>query len=88
MALLTPHDTGVIAELAHFPNMPDDKRDERLASLQEPDAREVAEVIVGLRDDSSVSPEVLATVERYRAWVDNNRRLSQKREARRSNSNY
>jgi hypothetical protein len=74
----------VIAALVQFPGS--ERTKERLASLEEEDARLVGEILVGIRDDSSVSPEVQATVDRYRDWVKNNRRLRLNREARQRSS--
>jgi len=86
MALLTPHDADVIAELVQFRGMPEEKKKELLAELEEDDAKLVGEVLLGFREYSAVSPEVQATVTRYRAWVENNRRLRLKREARQRSS--
>jgi hypothetical protein len=86
MTLLTPHDANVIAELVQFRGMPEDKKKELLAELQEEDARLVGQVLIGVREHSSVSPEVRATVDRYRAWVENNKRLRRQRDARRRSS--
>jgi hypothetical protein len=82
----TPHDANVIAALVQFTGMPDERKKERLASLEEEDARLVGEVLVGVRDYATVSPEVQASVDLYRAWVENNRRLRLKREARQRSS--
>jgi hypothetical protein len=82
MVLLTPNDGNVIAALVQFTGMPEERKKELLGKLEEDDARLVAEVLLGIREDSTVSPEVQATVDRYRAWVENNKRLRLKREAR------
>jgi hypothetical protein len=84
MLRLTPHDGNVIAALAQFTGIPEERKKEHLASLEEEDAR--GEVLVGVREYSSVSPEVQATVDRYRAWVENNKRLRRQREARQRSS--
>jgi hypothetical protein len=84
MLRLTHHDANVIAALVQFPVS--ERTKERLASLEEEDARLVGEILVGIRDYSSVSPEVQATVDRYRDWVKNNRRLRLNREARQRSS--
>jgi len=81
--VLTHHDANVIAALVQFPGSPEDRKKRRLDSLEREDARQVGEVLVGLREYSSAPPEVQATVDRYRAWVENNRRLRLNREARR-----
>jgi hypothetical protein len=86
MLRFTPHDANVIAALAQFTGIPEERKKERLASLEEEDARLVGEVLVGVRDYATVSPEVQASVDRYRAWVENNRRLRLKREARQRSS--
>ncbi len=86
MLRLTPHDGNVIAALAQFTGIPEERKKEHLASLEEEDARLVGEVLVGVREYSSVSPEVQATVDRYRAWVENNKRLRRQREARQRSS--
>ncbi len=82
MLRFKPHDANVIAALAQFPGSPDERKKERLASLEGEDARQVGEVLAGFRDYSSVSPEVQSAVDNYRAWVENNRRLRLNREAR------
>jgi hypothetical protein len=86
MIVLTHHDANVIAALVQFPGSPEDMKKKRLASLEEEDARLVGEVLVGIREYSTVSPEVQATVDRYRAWVENNRQLRVNREARQRSS--
>jgi|HubBroStandDraft_4_1064222.scaffolds.fasta_scaffold622766_1 hypothetical protein len=80
MVLLTPNDGNVMAAFVQFPNMPDDRKKKRLASLEENDARLVAEVFLGMREDSSVSPAVLATVNHYRKWRDNRAEGRRRRE--------
>ena len=86
MIRLTPHDGNVIAALVQYTGIPEERKKEHLASLEEDDARLVGEVLVGVREYSSVSPEVQATVDRYRAWVENNKRLRLNREARQRSS--
>lgn len=86
MLRFTPHDANVIAALAQFPGSPEDRKTERLASLEEEDARQVGEVLVGIREYSLVSPEVQNSVDLYRKWVENNRRLRLNREARQRSS--
>ncbi len=78
----TPHDANVIAALAMFPGSPDERKKERLASLQAEEARLVGEVLAGVREKASTPPEVQATVNLYLAWVENNKRLRLNREAR------
>jgi hypothetical protein len=82
MLRFTHHDANVIAALVQFPRSPEDIKKKRLASLEEDDARLVGEVLVGVRDYSSVSPEVQAAVDSYRDWMENNRQMRLKREAR------
>jgi hypothetical protein len=82
MTLLTPHDANVIAELVQFAGMPDGRQKELLAKLEEEEARMVGEAFLDPQKYSGASPEVQATVDRYRAWVENNKRLRLKREAR------
>jgi hypothetical protein len=84
MLRFTHNDANVIAALVQFPSSP--RNGERLASLEEEDARQVGEVLVGIREYSSAPPEVQATVDRYRAWVENNKRLRLNREARQRSS--
>jgi hypothetical protein len=86
MLRLTHHDANVIAALAQFTGIPEEQKKERLASLEEEDARQVGEVLAGFRNYSSVSPEVQATIDRYRSWAENNKRLRLNREARRRSS--
>jgi hypothetical protein len=86
MVLLTPNDGNVMAAFVQFPGMPEDRKKERLASLQKEDARLVAEVFLGLRDDSSVSPAVLATVNHYRKWRENSAQRRLQRDELRESS--
>jgi hypothetical protein len=86
MLRFTHHDANVIAALVQFPGSPEDIKKKRLDSLEEENARLVGEVLVGVREYSSVSPEVQAAVDSYRAWVENNRRLRLNREARQRSS--
>lgn len=86
MLRFTPHDANVIAALALFPGSPDERKKERLASLQAEEARLVGEVLAGVREYVSAPPEVQATVDRYRDWVENNKRLRLNREARQRSS--
>jgi len=86
MVLLTPHDGNVMAAFVQFPGMPEERKKERLSSLEEDDARLVAEVFLGLRDDSSVSPAVLATVNHYRKWRENSAQRRLRREDLRESS--
>jgi hypothetical protein len=60
-----------MAAFVQFPGMPEDRKKKRLDSLEREDARLVAEVFLGIRDDSSVPPAVLATVNHYRKWREN-----------------
>ena len=80
MVLLTPNDGNVMAAFVQFPGMPEDRKKKRLDSLEKDDARLVAEVFLGLRDDSSVSPAVLATVNHYRKWRENSAEWRLRRE--------
>ena len=86
MLRFTHHDANVIAALAQFPGSPEDRKQKRLTSLEGEDARLVGEVLVGVRDYATVSPEVQASVDLYRAWVENNRERRLKREARQRSS--
>jgi len=86
MVLLTPHDGNVMAAFAQFPGMPEERKKERLVSLEEDDARLVAEVFLGMRDYSSVSPAVQATVNHYRKWVENSEQRRRRREDLRQSS--
>jgi hypothetical protein len=86
MVLLTPHDGNVMAAFVQFPGMPEDRKKERLASLEREDARLVAEVLLGIRDDSTVSPAVMATVNHYRKWRDNGEQRRRRREDLRQSS--
>jgi hypothetical protein len=86
MVLLTPHDGNVMAAFVQFPGMPEDRKKERLDSLEREDARLVAEVFLGIRDDSSVSSAVLATVNHYRKWRENSAQRRLQREDLRASS--
>lgn len=88
MVLLTPHDGNVIAAFVQFPGMPEDRKKKRLDSLEEDDARLVAEVLLGIREDSTVSPAVLATVNHYRKWRENSEQRRLQREARQRSNRY
>jgi hypothetical protein len=82
MVLLTPNDGNVIAALVQFTGMPEERKKELLGKLEEDDARLVAEVLLGIREDSTVSPAVQATVDHYRRWMENSHQRRLKREAR------
>jgi len=82
MVLLTPHDGNVMAAFVQFPGMPEDRKKERLDSLERKDAREVAEVLLGIREYSSVPPAAQATVDHYRRWMENSGQRRLKRDAR------
>ena len=86
MVLLTPHDGNVMAAFVQFPGMSEERKKERLESLERDDARLVAEVFLGIRDDASVSPAVLATVNHYRKWRETSAQRHQQREDLRQSS--
>jgi hypothetical protein len=86
MVLLTPHDGNVMAAFVQFPGMPEDRKKKRLDSLEEDDARLVAEVLLGIREDSTVSPAVQATVNHYRKWMESSQERRRRREDLRQSS--
>jgi hypothetical protein len=88
MVLLTPNDGNVIAALVQFTGMPEERKKELLGKLEEDDARLVAEVLLGIRKDSTVSPAVQATVDHYRRWMENSRQRRLQREARQRSNRY
>jgi hypothetical protein len=53
-----------------------------LGSLEEEDARKVAEAFFDDQTYKQASDDVKATVDRFRAWLDANQRLGRSRAAR------
>ena len=84
MVLLTPHDSSVLTGLVQYTLLAGDEQRKLLDSLEKPEARMVADAF--LDPQKYASDDVRATVDRFRAWVENNRRLRLKREARQHSS--
>jgi hypothetical protein len=83
MVTLTVHDSGALSRLAGFSRLPPEKRQAILDEVQAEDARQVGEVLLHPEKYETASPEVKATVDRFNAWLEVNRRLSRQREIRR-----
>jgi hypothetical protein len=83
MVTLTVHDSGALSRLARFSRLPPETRQSILNEVQAPDARQVGEVLLHPEKYETASPEVKATVDRFNAWVEVNRRLLRQRAIRR-----
>jgi hypothetical protein len=83
MVLLTPNDSSVLTSLVQYTLLPGEGHRELLDSLEKPEARMVAEAFLDPQKYAEAPEDVRATVDRFRAWVENNRRLRRQREARR-----
>jgi small-conductance mechanosensitive channel len=86
MVLLTPHDSSVLTGLVQYTRLPGDEQRKLLDSLEKPEARMVADAFLDPQKYAQAPDDVRATVDRFRAWVENNRRLRLKREARQHSS--
>ncbi len=82
MVLLTPHDSSVLMSLVQYTRA-SEERQKVLDSLQKPDARMVAEAFFDSQKYAEAPEDVRATVDHFRAWVENNKRRRAQREARR-----
>jgi hypothetical protein len=82
MLLLTPHDSSVLTSLVQY-ERPSQKRSKLFGSLEEPSARIVAEAYFDTEKYAEAPDDVRATVDHFRAWVENNRRRRSERETRR-----
>jgi len=86
MVLLTPHDSSVLTGLVQYTRLPGDEQRKLLDSLEKPEARMVAEAFLDPQKYAGAPEDVRATVDRFRNWVENNKRLRRQRDARRRSS--
>ena len=82
MVRLTPHDSSVMTALVQYTRPSEESKKELLDELQSPDARLVGEAFLDLQKYAAAPDHIRATVDYLREWVENNRRLRLKREAR------
>jgi hypothetical protein len=85
MVMLTPQDASVLTSLAQY-TRPSERWEELLNSLEKPDARMVGEALLNPQKYAEAPDDVRATVDRFRAWVENNKRRRLQREARQRSS--
>lgn len=83
--MLTPHDASVLTSLAQYTRL-SERREELLNSLEKPDARMVGEALFDPQKYAEAPDDVRATVDRFRDWVENNKRRRLQREARQRSS--
>ena len=83
MVELTPHDSAALSRLIRFEGLPIEKRREIFGEIEAPDARKVGEVFLDPAKYDGATPAVQATVNRFREWMDANRRLARQRATRR-----
>ncbi len=82
MVRLTPHDSSVITALVQHTSHSDEGKKELLDELQSPEARLVGEAFLDSQKYAAAADHIRATVDYLQAWVENNKRLRVKREAR------
>jgi hypothetical protein len=82
MVELTPHDSAALSRLVRFERLPPKKRLEILEEIQADDARRVGEIVLDPQKLAEATPEVQATVARFRQWQEANRRLARDRAKR------
>jgi len=86
MVRLTPHDSSAMSALAQLARLSDEGKTELLNELQAPEARLVGEAFLDPQKYAESPDHIRATVDYFREWVENNKRLRREREARRSSS--
>lgn len=83
---LTPHDSAALSRLVQFDRLPAERRKEILAELESEEARMVGEVVLDPEKYSASTAPVRATVDRFREWLEANRRLGRQRALRRQSA--
>jgi hypothetical protein len=79
----TPHDSSMMSILAHSTGASEKRKQELLNELQSPEARQLGEAYLDQQKYAEASAPIQATVDYFRQWVEDNRRLRGEREARR-----
>jgi len=82
MVRLTPHDAAVLSRLVQFGGLPIEELSKILDQLS-PDAKPVGEAALDAEKYQQSSVDIQATVDRFREWLNNNRRLGRQRPASR-----
>lgn len=83
MVELTPHDSAALSRLVQFEGLPGERRKEILDGLESEEARMVGEAVLDPQKYSESTAPVRETVDRFRLWSENNRRLGRQRALRR-----
>jgi len=83
MVRLTPHDSSVMTELVQYAHPSDERKRKLLDELHSPEARQLGEAFHDPQKYAEAPDHIRATVDYFRAWVENNKRLRRQREARR-----
>ena len=82
MLRLTPHDSSVMTALIQYTH-PSDETRKLLDELQSLEARKLGEAFHDQQKYDDAPEHIRNTVDYFREWVENNRRLRRQREARR-----
>jgi len=80
MVRLTPHDSSVMTRLAQYAH-PSDESTKLLNKLQSPEARLLGEAFLDPQKYAESPDHIRATVDYFREWLENNKRLRRQREA-------
>jgi len=80
MVLLSPHDTSRLTRLVS--TLSTERQRMLLEEIEDPEALMVGEAYIDQQKYDEAAPRVRATVDQFRLWVENNRRIRLRREAR------
>jgi hypothetical protein len=83
MVGLTPYDSTMLTHLVRHPQLSPRQQNDLLTSLEKPEARQVGEALLDPRKYDEAPPDVRATVDHFKKWLENEQRLARLREARR-----
>jgi hypothetical protein len=83
MVRVSPHDSAILSQLVQFSGIiPPDEKIQLLNELQAAEARQVAEAILDPAKLFEAPEPVQRTANRYKEWVENNKRLGELRRRR------
>lgn len=81
MLRLTPDDSSVMTALAQPTALSDERKQQLLDELQSPESRQLGEAFLDPQKYAAAPEYIRNTVDYFREWVENNRRLRRQREA-------
>ena len=81
MLRLTPDDSSVMTALAQPTALSDERKKQLLDELQSPESRQLGEAFLDPQKYAAAPEYIRNTVDYFREWVENNRRLRRQREA-------